>query len=162
MEDEHRGVALVILGIIAIIAVIGLVLMFSGAKKSAGAVFTSATDGQYVCPIATQIGEPQWFPVLAGPYENEAFLQRWLAAGYECVPASGAGQIDEYSYATWCCRNPVLGEPGINPQVLDRGDVSLETRRGFGVPVGSGEYGGAYPVDYPYGASQTNPPRLGP
>ncbi|MBS3147635.1 hypothetical protein J4219_02000 [Candidatus Woesearchaeota archaeon] len=40
MEEEQRGVALVILGIIAVIAVIGLVLMFSGAKKSAGAVPT--------------------------------------------------------------------------------------------------------------------------
>src|SRR3990172_8636433 len=113
MEDEHRGIALVILGIIAIVAVIGLVLMFSGAKKSAGAIFTSATDGQYVCPLPTEIGKPQGFPVLAGPYENEAFLQRWLAAGYECVPAAGAGQIDEYSYATWCCREPLFGEPGI-------------------------------------------------
>jgi len=40
MEEQHRGVALVILGIIAIIAVIGLVLMFSGARKSVGAVPT--------------------------------------------------------------------------------------------------------------------------
>jgi hypothetical protein len=162
MEEEHRGVALVILGIIAVIAVIGLVLMFSGAKKSAGAIFTSATNGEYVCPISTKIGEPQWFPVLAGPYENDRFLQRWIAAGYECHPATGATQFDEYSYGTWCCRNPVVGQAGINPQVLDRGDVSLDTRRGFGVPVGSNEYGGAYPRDYPYGAGQTNPPRIGP
>ncbi|VVB81092.1 Uncharacterised protein [uncultured archaeon] len=40
MEEVHRGVALVILCIIAIIAVIGLVLMFSGANKSAGAIPT--------------------------------------------------------------------------------------------------------------------------
>lgn len=157
MEEEHRGVALVILGIIAVIAVIGLVLMFSGAKKSTGLIFTSATDGQYVCPTATQVGEPQWFPVLAGPYENERFLQRWLAAGYECAPAPGATQFDEYSYSTWCCRNPVVGQAGIEPQVYDRGDTSLDTRRGFGVPVGK-----EFPSNYQYAADITQPPRLGP
>jgi len=156
MEEEHRGIALVILGIIAIIAVIGLVLMFSGAKKSTGAIFTSATDGTYVCPVDTDVGQPQWFPVLAGPYENERFLQQWINAGYECVPAPGATQYDEYSYSTWCCRNPA------NVPVSERGPTSLETRRGFGVPVGSNEYGGAYPREYPYGAAQTKPPRLGP
>lgn len=162
MEQEHRGVALVILGIIAVIAVIGLVLMFSGAKRSAGAVFTSATGGDHVCPMATAVGEPQWFPVLAGPYENERFLQRWLEAGYECQPAPGAEQFDEYAYSTWCCRNPVVGQQGINPQVLDRGDVPLDTRRQFGVPVGSQYVGGQMPRDYPYGQAQTQPPRVGP
>ncbi len=161
MEDEHRGIALVILGIIAIIAVIGLVLLFTGAQKSAGMIFTSATGGTYVCPTATQIGEPQWFPVLAGPREDQRFLERWLAAGYECAPAAGATQFDEYEYPTWCCRNPVVGQAGINPQVLDRGDVSLDTRREFGVPVGSPR-GGMYPDNYQYASDLTKEPRLGP
>jgi len=151
MEDQHRGIALVILGIIAIIAVIGLVLMFSGARSGTGAIPTSATDGTYLCPQSTSVGEPQWFPVLAGPYENDRFLQQWIAAGYECAPAPGATQFDEYSYSTWCCR-----ESGLLPN-YPRGPTSLETRRGFGTPVGS-----SYPDDYQYASGQTASPRLGP
>jgi len=151
MEDQHRGIALVILGIIAIIAVIGLVLMFSGARSGTGAIPTSATGGTYLCPQSTSVGEPQWFPVLAGPYENDRFLQQWIAAGYECAPAPGATQFDEYSYSTWCCRNPA--GVAVNP----RGPTALETRRGFGTPVGS-----SFPDDYQYAAGQTSPPRLGP
>jgi hypothetical protein len=151
MEEEHRGIALVILGIIAIIAVIGLVLLFTGPKKSAGMIFTSATGGTYVCPMATAVGEPQWLPVLAGPYENERFLQQWINAGFECVPAAGATQFDEYSYSTWCCRNPA-GVP-----VSERGPTSLDTRRGFGTPVGT-----QFPEGYQYAAQQTRPPRVGP
>ena len=64
MEEEHRGIALVILGIIAIIAVIGLVLMFSGAKKSAGAVFTNI-------PIQTSTGIACDSPCILFPSGNE-------------------------------------------------------------------------------------------
>src|SRR3989338_11647504 len=34
-EENGRGVALAILGIVAVIAIVGLVLLFSGAKKTA-------------------------------------------------------------------------------------------------------------------------------
>ncbi len=36
--DEGKGIALVILGIVAVVAIIGLVLMFSGGKGSGAAV----------------------------------------------------------------------------------------------------------------------------
>lgn len=51
MDEEHRGVALVIMGVIAVVAVIGLVMMFSGAQKSAGALTTNwAVDGgEFAC-----------------------------------------------------------------------------------------------------------------
>ena len=62
MEEEHRGIALVILGIIAIIAVIGLVLMFSGAKKSTGAVFTNS--------VMTKEGQPCDSPCTVFPSGN--------------------------------------------------------------------------------------------
>ena len=153
MEEEHRGIALVILGIIAVIAIIGLVLMFSGAKKSAGMVFTSATDGSYVCPISTAVGDPQWFPVLAGPWENPSFLKNWVDAGYECMPATGPTQFDEYGYATWCCRNPP------NVPVNERGPVPLQTRQGAGVPVGSETLGN---MQYAADTTQQKEPRLGP
>lgn len=159
MEEEHRGIALVILGIIAIIAVIGLVLMFTGANRGAGAIFTSATGEGYICPISTAVGQPQWLPILAGAREDGEFVAQWQKAGFECIPASAA---DEYGYPTWCCREPVIGEPGINPQVLQRGPMPLTTRQGFGVPVGS-DYLGQYPKEYPYGAEYANQaPRVGP
>lgn len=51
MDEQHRGIALVIMGIIAIVAVIGLVLMFSGAKNSAGALTTNwgVGDSEFAC-----------------------------------------------------------------------------------------------------------------
>lgn len=45
MDEEHRGVALVILGIIAVIAVIGLVLMFSNAKNTGALTTNWGVDG---------------------------------------------------------------------------------------------------------------------
>ncbi len=36
MADDHKGIALVILGIVAIIAVVGLVLLFVGTKGATG------------------------------------------------------------------------------------------------------------------------------
>jgi len=62
MEEEHRGIALVILGIIAVIAVIGLVLMFTGANKSAGAVFTNT--------VVTKEGLPCDSPCTVFPSGN--------------------------------------------------------------------------------------------
>jgi len=35
-QSEHKGIALVILGIVAIIAIVGLVLLFTGANKATG------------------------------------------------------------------------------------------------------------------------------
>lgn len=156
MEEEHRGVALVILGVISVVAVIGLVLMFSGARNGTGLIFTSATGGDYVCPVSTEVGEPQWFPVLAGPWEDPRFLQDWINAGYECVPAQGGSNaIDEYSYNTWCCRNPP------NVPVNQRGPVPLETRQGSGVQVGAGPSNlGNYQYAAPEGMQQM--PRVGP
>ena len=125
MAEEGKGIALVILGVVAIIAVIGLVLLFSQ-TSSTGALFTRATGGTDICPFPTSVGEPQWFPVLAGPAEDRAFLAQWVNAGYECVESPS---IDEYGFNTWCCRNPST------LPVSERGPVSLTTRRGRGVPV---------------------------
>src|SRR3989344_7563193 len=38
-EENGRGVALAILGIVAVIAIVGLILLFSGAKKTGQVVF---------------------------------------------------------------------------------------------------------------------------
>ena len=47
MAEDGKGIALVILGIVAIVAVIGLVLLFSGAKMG-GAAMKEATGATHV------------------------------------------------------------------------------------------------------------------
>jgi hypothetical protein len=46
-EETGKGIALVILGIVAIIAIVGLVLLFTGAKKAAG---------EFAVPAAREYG----------------------------------------------------------------------------------------------------------
>lgn len=109
---ENKGLALVILGIVAIIAIIGLVLLFT----------KTGTTGQ----IVTMAGcDSPGTPVLAGPGENPNFLPQWTDAGYACEQTGG---IDAYGRTTWCCYAPS------NVPVEDRGPVPMQTRPA-GVPI---------------------------
>ena len=62
MADENKGVALAVLGIVAVLAIVGLVLLFTGAKKNAGAVdatgdvarLYTGDYGRYVADPAAQ------------------------------------------------------------------------------------------------------------
>ncbi|MBW2970296.1 hypothetical protein KY319_04200, partial [Candidatus Woesearchaeota archaeon] len=76
MEEEHRGIALVILGVIAVIAVIGLVLMFSGAKKSTGAIPTLLGDAP-----SGFCDSPCTFAFGASQSEVAMQTQRFMARG---------------------------------------------------------------------------------
>ena len=103
MEEEHRGIALVILGIIAIIAVIGLVLMFSGAKKSAGAIPTllgsEAPSGFCDSPCTFAFGASQ--------AEVAMQTQRFMARGF--VPVGQVQfhySIDGFPLAGQCVCPP--------------------------------------------------------
>jgi len=125
MAEEGKGIALVILGVVAIIAVVGLVLLFTR-TSSTGALFTTATGGTEVCPYATAVGEPQWLPVLAAHGEHNAFAEQWRAAGFE---VRDGASIDEFGQSVLCVRNP----PAV--PVSQRGPVPLETRQGRGVPI---------------------------
>lgn len=90
MEEEHRGIALVILGIIAVIAVIGLVLMFSGAKKSAGAVFTNVaidTTTGFACDSPCTI-----FP--SGSVYDQQMMEARLNSGNRKWVLIGNVQLD--------------------------------------------------------------------
>ena len=99
---EERNMALVILGVVAILAIVGLVLLFTKMGKT-GAVPTMAG-----CDSPAT-------PVLAPPGLNPNFLDMWQQAGYTCEPASGhdtflleggfARQPDE-GFQTWCCTPP--------------------------------------------------------
>lgn len=63
-EQNSKGIALVILGIVAIIAIVGLVLLFTGAKKS---------TGEFVVPVAKEYGGA--IKGVASPYDR-AFIGR--------------------------------------------------------------------------------------
>ena len=89
--DESKGLALVVLGIVSVIAVVGLVLLFTGGKGTTGRLITMAG-----CDSPST-------PVLARPGENPNFLPQWTTAGYTCDQASG---VDAYGYETWCCTPP--------------------------------------------------------
>jgi len=91
MAEEGKNLGLVILGIVAIIAIVGLVLLLAGGKKTTGNLVTM-----------TGCDSPST-PVLAPPGGNPLFLERWVAAGYSCVKASGD---DEYGMESWCCTPP--------------------------------------------------------
>ena len=125
MAEEGKGIALVILGVVAIIAIVGLVLLFTK-TSSTGALFTTATDGSAVCPFPTSVGEPQWLPVLAAYNEHDAFAERWVAAGFE---VRDGASVDEFGQSVLCVRAP-SGVP-----VADRGPLPLTTRQGRGVPI---------------------------
>lgn len=165
MEEEHRGIALVILGIIAIIAVIGLVLMFSGAKKSAGAVFTNV--------VVTKEGLPCDSPCTVFPSGNEydtrmmgvrAGLQNrgWVylgtvkidgttRTGY--ISAQTEGGWNDPSLECWC---PPQGIPQFLPT---QEYAAIIPGTGSGASSNAGRYPGT-PVDqyreisYPAGESQ--------
>lgn len=98
---EPKNIALVILGVVALIAIVGLVLLF---KK------TGTTGG-----IVTMAGcDSPWTPVLAEPGINPRFLDMWTEAGYTCHKAPGQ---DDFGMQTWCCLPPagVPVDPHYNP-----------------------------------------------
>ncbi len=94
---EPKNMALVILGVVALIAIVGLVLLFTR---------TSTTGG-----IVTMAGcNSPWTPVLAEPGVNSAFLEMWIDAGFTCEEAPGQ---DDFGMKTFCCLLP-SGVP-VNP-----------------------------------------------
>ncbi len=147
MEEEHRGIALVILGIIAIIAVIGLVLMFSGAKKSAGAVFTNV--------VVTKEGLPCDSPCTVFPSGNtydtrmmglRVDLQNrgWVSLGTVKIDGTTrTGYISAQTPGGW--NDPVLEcwcPPKGIPQFLPTNEYAAIVP---GQSSGAAQYAGRYP-----------------
>jgi hypothetical protein len=152
MEEEHRGIALVILGIISIIAVIGLVLMFTGANKSSGAVFTNV--------VTTKEGLPCDSPCTIFPSGNDydtrmmglrIDLQNrgWIylgnvkidgttRTGY--ISAQTAGGWNDPTLECWC---PTQGNPAFPPT---NEYAAIIPGTGSGAAENAGRYPGV-PVD---------------
>jgi|GEM_PF-2034662 len=118
MEDQHRGVALVILGIIAVIAIVGLVLLFTGAKKSSGALFTNTgvSDGVNACDSPCTL-----FP--SGNEYDTAMMEsrlnsgnrKWIRVGtvnFKYISATTPGGYNQPTLDCWC---PVQGNPAFAP-----------------------------------------------
>lgn len=118
MEDQHRGVALVILGIIAVIAIVGLVLLFTGAKQSAGALFTNTG----VSPNINACDSPcTLFP--SGSEYDTAMMEnrlnsgnrKWIRVGtvtFNYISANTPGGYNTPVLDCWC---PVTGNPQFAP-----------------------------------------------
>ena len=62
MANEHKGIALVILGIVAVIAIVGLVLLFTGAKEATGNGIYGGAIKQIEYPDWVGRGVPQNVP----------------------------------------------------------------------------------------------------
>ena len=154
MEDEHRGIALVILGIIAIIAVIGLVLMFSGAKKSAGAIFTNVG----VDPsVVSACDSPCTLFPSGNDYDAQMMEERlnrmnrkWIYVG-DVTFTYGLGGRTE-TLGCWC---PTEGIPQFPPTDEYAAIIPGESR---GAAARAGRYPGT-PVDQYSEISYPAPPR---
>jgi len=105
-EESGKGVALVILGIVAIIAIVGLVLLFTGARKS---------TGEFAVPAAKEYGgairgvmDPysRAFSGRANEYPSgnvEAFSGQWqgragVMAGGESYGDTHEPRAEQYDY----------------------------------------------------------------
>lgn len=168
MEEEHRGIALVIMGVIAVVAVIGLVMMFSTAKKSAGALTTNwAVDGSdFACTSPCTL-----WPSHAG-FETQgvkgadeqmmadrSFLRNFVKVGPDI----------EFQYAdgTWFrgeCWCPTKGNPQFMPTeeyaslIKDQSSgKSSDSYRQPGIPVDKYTAGSDAEVSYPTPAYGVEP-----
>ena len=83
--DEGKGIALVILGIVAVIAIVGLVLMFSSGR-GAGA---SVTSPAYVTEPFSNEALGKYYVL---PGENEANNEAWRRLYYRDVAGEYAEQ----------------------------------------------------------------------
>lgn len=67
MANEHKGIALVILGIVAVIAIVGLVLMFVQGKSATGEGVYGGALKQVPYPYWTGRGVPRNVPEFQNP-----------------------------------------------------------------------------------------------
>jgi hypothetical protein len=134
MAEEGRNLSLVILGIVAIIAVVGLVLLLSGGKatKTGNILNVPSLDGLPGC-------DSPCTPGLLGPYDENsyqysdengdfrlAFGQKCYVTGYEDPRYPGSGPLH------CCC-------PTVGGKSVLVGDQSLVRGPPFNDHVTSGD-----------------------
>lgn len=145
MAEEGRNLSLVILGIVAIIAVVGLVLLLSGGKvtKTGQILNVPALGGSPEC-------DSPCTPVLMGPTERDQLFQKQdfeRAFNSQCFKTGYSdprypGVLVDGSDTLYCCCPTYEGESVIHgdrsivegPPFLDHAGIPNE--RDAGVPVG--------------------------
>lgn len=145
MAEEGRNLSLVILGIVAIIAVVGLVLLLSEGKvKKTGQILNvPALGGRQEC-------DSPCTPVLMGPTERDALFQkedfekafdsRCFKTGYSDPRYPGV-LVDGDDNLYCCCpteyaRGMPLGDESIVAGPPFRDYAGVPNERDSGVPVG--------------------------
>jgi len=79
MAEHHKGIAMVILGIVAIIAVVGLVLLFTAGKSSTGS-YVAASPKIYGGDLRADRNEfPYWADGVATPRNIPGDMDNFLA-----------------------------------------------------------------------------------
>ncbi|MEM2916148.1 MAG: hypothetical protein QXT19_02215 [Candidatus Woesearchaeota archaeon] len=145
MAEEGRNLSLVILGIVAIIAVVGLVLLLSGGRvtKTGQILNVPALAGKPMC-------DSPCTPVLMGPTEADALFQKAdfeKAFGKKCYKTGYEdprypGVMVEGDDNLYCCC-PTVGDKSIlvGDSSLVKGPpfndfAGIPNERDKGVPVG--------------------------
>jgi len=127
VEDTSKGIALVILGIVAIIAIVGLVLLFTGAKKAAGE-FAVVAPKEYggaiqgvALPYAREFAAGKAYADDYGEYSSAGETGRSAYEGTQAMTASGDIHI---TYNRADVSTPVF--VGNNCQILTEGKYPVE------------------------------------
>ncbi len=145
MAEEGRNLSLVILGIVAIIAVVGLVLLLSGGKatKTGNILNVPALGGAAEC-------DSPCTPVLMGPTERDALFQKddfEKAYNSKCFKTGYSdprypGVLVDADDNLYCCCPTTRGESVIHgDQSIVEGapfndHAGIPNERDSGVPVG--------------------------
>lgn len=142
MAEEGRNLSLVILGIVAIIAIVGLVLLLSGGKgaKTGQLLNVPAEAGYAAC-------DSPCTPALLGPYGEssyqvkdfeQAFGKKCRETGYEDPRYPGSGPL-------YCCcptqqgRSVLVGDQSVVQGPPFNPDSSIASReRDARIPVMGG------------------------
>ncbi|MBD3361900.1 hypothetical protein GF358_03865 [Candidatus Woesearchaeota archaeon] len=116
MAEESKGIALAILGVVAVIAIVGLVLLFAGAKNTGEVVIPQANKvyGGAIEGVALPYGEGRAISGAGRPGEEPQVLR---------IPSRKRGWISIPSDSTTC--GPYL-------QKVDYGQKLVSESRGLG------------------------------
>lgn len=143
MADEHKGIALVILGIVAVIAIVGLVLLFTGAKQA-----NEATGEGIYGGAIKNVDFPYW--VGRGTPRNVPEMQ------YASGQTSSNDLSTHWNYEGSPKRDPLTDIPSVMTKCLDGGFLisvndglpEYYAQRGFQLVQVEGSKGG-YACVYP-------------
>ena len=116
VADERKGIALVILGIVAIVAIIGLVLLFSGVQLGTKGAKMAGTGAQVTDDIDDDDVDdecPSPFICIPGDEDGQA------PAGFECLPEDDDSVEFEDCDLSDDDDNGICCTPAAGPQCLN-------------------------------------------